>query len=114
MDILRSLRRTVRLMRGRRRSLLLFELLYKASAAALFALLAYGGFFLALRLSGFSYITRENVHAVLSFPVTAAILAVLTFLAVTGCWSISAPSSSSWTVPPEERNAACGRWCAVP
>ena len=71
-------------MRGRRRSLLLFELLYKASAAALFALLAYGGFFLALRLSGFSYITRENVHAFLSFPVTAAILAVLTFLAVTG------------------------------
>ena len=79
---MRSIRRTEHLIRGNMPTLVAFELLFKAWMAAVMVLLVHWGFELALRLSGYAYLTRENVSAFFLRPVTLAIAALLCVVAI--------------------------------
>lgn len=52
------------------RALVAFELFYKAVSAAIFMPLLYGGFHRILVLTGYEYLTAENIRAFLLHPIT--------------------------------------------
>lgn len=80
MRIIRALRRTWHLVRVNWKSLVTFELFYKAGVAVAFTLLFSLGLRLILRVMGFSYVTRENVGALLVHPLTILLILLLILL----------------------------------
>lgn len=77
-----ALKRTFRLIRVNWKSLVLFEIAFKAALATAFTLLGSLGFRLAMGATGRSYLTRESVGTFLTHPLTLLLLALLTLLAV--------------------------------
>ena len=59
-----ALRRTFRLIRVNWRTLVCFELFYKAAVAVGFTLLVSLGFRLVMRVMGLSYLTREGIGGI--------------------------------------------------
>ncbi len=58
-----------------------FEILYKLAAVAFFIPLLYGAFNLAMRITGYSYLTLENVIPFILKPATLLMVAVIVILA---------------------------------
>ena len=77
-----ALRRTIRLIRVNWRTLIYFELFYKAMVATGFTLLVSLGFRLVMGVMGLSYLTRESVGAFLLHPATLILLLLLALLAI--------------------------------
>ena len=78
-----TLRRTARLIRLNWKSLVLFELSYKAVIATAFTLLISLGFGLVMNVMGLTYLTRESFEIFLRHPLTLLLLLLLALLAVT-------------------------------
>ena len=78
-----TLRRTARFIRLNWKSLVLFELSYKASVATAFTLLISLGFRLVMDVMGLTYLTRESFDIFLRHPLTLLLLFLLALLAVT-------------------------------
>ena len=76
-----ALRRTFRLIRVNWRTLVCFELFYKAAVAVEFTLLVSLGFRLVMRVMGLSYLTREGIGGFLLHPLTLTLLVSLALLA---------------------------------
>ena len=81
-EALRALRRTWNLIRMNWKPMVVFELFYKAAVAVAFTLLPGFGIKLVLRAMGLSYVTRENVRAVILNPLTGLLAVALITLAV--------------------------------
>ena len=64
------------------KSLVLFEIAFKAALATAFTLMGSLGFRLAMGATGRSYLTRESFGTFLAHPLTLLLLALLTLLAV--------------------------------
>ena len=82
-EIVRALRRAAHLVRDNWKSLVLFELFYKAGVIVAFIPLASRGFSLVLRATGYAYLTRENVDAFFAKPLMLLLALLMLFLAVT-------------------------------
>ena len=82
-----ALRRTFRLIRVNWRTLVCFELFYKAAVAVGFTLLVSLGFRLVMRVMGLSYLTREGIGGFLLHPLTLTLLVSLALLAIS-CFMI--------------------------
>lgn len=78
-----ALRRALKLVRLNWKTLVLFELLFKAMVCAGFTILFNLGFRLLMDVMGYTYLTRESLGAFLSHPLTLAALLLLTLLAIT-------------------------------
>ncbi|MBR3274154.1 MAG: glycerophosphoryl diester phosphodiesterase membrane domain-containing protein [Clostridia bacterium] len=78
-----AFRRTVRLVRLNWKTLVLFELFYKAMVAAGFTLLVSFVFRLLMSAMGITYLTRESLGAFLLHPLTLVSILLVTLLAVT-------------------------------
>ena len=78
-----AFRRTFKLIRLNWKTLVLFELFYKAMVAAGFTLLISFGFRLLMRAMGATYLTREGLGAFLLHPLTLLAILLVTLLAVT-------------------------------
>ena len=78
-----AFRRTVRLVRLNWKTLVLFELFYKAMVAAGFTLLVSCVFRLLMSAMGITYLTRESLGAFLLHPLTLVSILLVTLLAVT-------------------------------
>lgn len=78
-----ALKRTFRLIRVNWRSLVLFEIAFKAAMSTGFTLLGSLGFRLAMGAMGRSYLTRESVASFLAHPLTLLLLLLLALMAVT-------------------------------
>ena len=78
-----AFRRTFKLVRLNWKTLVLFELFYKAMIAAGFTLLISFGFRLLMGAMGATYLTRESLGAFLIHPLTLLSILLLTLLAVT-------------------------------
>lgn len=77
-----ALRRTLRLLRLNWKTLVLFELSFKAAMITGFTLLISLGFQLAMTATGHAYLTAESVGAFAFNPLTLALLLALTLLAL--------------------------------
>lgn len=82
-SVVEVFRRTVKLIRLNWKSLVLFELIYKAMVAAGFTLLISLAFRMLMGLMGYTYLTRESLGAFLLHPLTLLTAFLLVLLAVT-------------------------------
>ena len=85
--MLENFKEIMRLVKRNWRALVTFELLYKLSVAIIFIPLLSGSFYGIMRISGYTYLTRENTVSFLLRP-TTLILLVLYLLLAAGCTMI--------------------------
>ena len=77
MKKLRQLPEIWRLVRSNWKTLAVFELFYKLAVAVLFIPLLSGSAAAAMRLTGYAYLTVENVRAFAVHPLTVGLVLVL-------------------------------------
>lgn len=77
------MRRTIELFRVNWKSLVLFELSFKAAVTTLFVLLFNLAFRFVMSVTGYTYITKENIGSLIIHPLTLVLLLFLLLLAVT-------------------------------
>ena len=68
------LKNTFKIIKYNLKSLVLFELLYKIILTIIFIPALIGGFNLTMRLTGFTYLTLENISSFLLNPITIILL----------------------------------------
>lgn len=78
---MKRLKETRRLILYNWKPLLEFEVLYKLTTAVIFAPILWRMFDFIMELSGYSYLTLENIFAFLTKPLTLALLLILLIFA---------------------------------
>ncbi len=72
----------LKMMRYNQRTLIWFEILYKLIGVTVFVPLLYGSFYMSLNITGYRYLTVENLRHYLSHPLVYLLLAIGIFLIV--------------------------------
>lgn len=83
MKLFRVLRRAFHLIRVNRRAFASFELIWKTTVAVLLVAAMDGLTKLSMRLTGYAYLTRENLFSYVLHPITLASILLWTLLAAT-------------------------------
>ncbi len=78
---MKKLRKATKLVFYNWKPLAWFEIIYKLASVVFFVPLLLGMFNLAMKLTGYSYLTMENIFSFISKPVTLAMLVVILVLA---------------------------------
>ncbi len=72
----------LKMMRYNQRTLIWFEILYKLMGVALFVPLLYGTFYMSLNITGYRYLTLENIRKYLTHPLVYLLIVLGVFVVI--------------------------------